>query len=397
MTMKKWMILSVLLLTVAGCTKHTVRERGNVDIPDSHTVETQLQLRSDWTIAYKGRETFTEDNGRQSRVEHVNVVCPGAGYYIIRTVLEDDFKDPDIYNSDRKAFFEAEAKYLQEDAKTYGEKVTDYMYVEEMQDYLFDRMRMGSYRMFLIGLDATGNITGSYAETTFTLAEETPSEDYLKWIGEWTVGDGTVSYPVSVEQGEANFTYIFRGWETGESISPTEGTVMDQEYLETSYDFDSGSMYFTSQYLGTYEDNGRNLDELFLGKVNVTTAKKASNNGIWLLSDEGLDLGVAEMSAEGTSVATISGCGVYAWLGDEEVLTDFISMQYVAGYMDGNEVAYDEYNLNVPGFPLTMSRTRSSVARPAWQPRPATRASIHRAQPRLHSGEQRALHATRVQ
>ena len=60
-------------------------------------------------------------------------------------------------------------------------------------------------------------------------------------------------------------------------------------------------------------------------------------------------------------------------------------MQYIAAYMNGNNVEYKTYNDNVPGFPLTMTRkpgTRSA-AHPACQPRPVTRASIHHAQPRL--------------
>lgn len=391
--MKKIGLFAAALLVLAGCSKHTVRERQTVDIPDSHTVETVLEKPSTWSITYKGREDFTEENGRVVRVEHVNVVCPGVGYYIIRTITPDDLKD--LYNNDLKAFFEEEAKYLAEDAKTYGEKVEDYLYFEEMHDYLFDRMRKGSYLMFLIGMDKNGTITGSYAETAFTLAEETPSDDYLKWIGEWSIGDGKISYAVSVEQSEANLCYIFRGWETGDSIDPQEGMVMDQEYLETAFDYDNGNMYFTSQYLGTYEDKGRNLDELFLGKVNITNAANAADNGIWVISDEGLDLGVAVMAEGGKAMATVSGCGVYVPIGNEDILSEFILMQYLAAYMNGNEVAYDEYNLNVPSFPLTMTRTKSVVDRPAWKPRPVTRTSIHHAQPRLHSDTQRATHAVR--
>ena len=65
--------------------------------------------------------------------------------------------------------------------------------------------------------------------------------------------------------------------------------------------------------------------------------------------------------------------------------TTFAFMQYIAAYMNGNNVEYKTYNDNVPGFPLTMTRkpgTRSA-AHPACQPRPVTRASIHHAQPRL--------------
>ena len=163
--MKKWMTLAALLLVVAGCTKHTVRERDKTDVPDGKTVEVSLHKRADWTLQYVGREDYIEDNNRKIRVEHVKVTCPGADYYILRTIAAADFRNADLYNNDRKAFFEQEAEYLRQDAATYGEKVTDYFYIEEMHDYLLDRMRMGDWILFLIGMDKEGYITGDYAET----------------------------------------------------------------------------------------------------------------------------------------------------------------------------------------------------------------------------------------
>ena len=245
--MKKWMTLAALLLVVAGCTKHTVRERDKTDVPDGKTVEVSLHKRADWTLQYVGREDYIEDNNRKIRVEHVKVTCPGADYYILRTIAAADFRNADLYNNDRKAFFEQEAEYLRQDAATYGEKVTDYFYIEEMHDYLLDRMRMGDWILFLIGMDKEGYITGDYAETSFTLAEETPTEEYLRWIGEWEIKGGSVTYPVRIEQSEANCAYFLHGWETGESINAQTGTVMDQEYLETYFDVDNLNMYFTGR------------------------------------------------------------------------------------------------------------------------------------------------------
>ena len=383
--MKKWMTLAALLLVVAGCTKHTVRERDKTDVPDGKTVEVSLHKRADWTLQYVGREDYTEDNNRKIRVEHVKVTCPGADYYILRTIAAADFRNADLYNNDRKAFFEQEAEYLRKDAATYGEKVTDYFYIEEMHDYLLDRMRMGDWILFLIGMDKEGYITGDYAETSFTLAEETPTEEYLRWIGEWEIKGGSVTYPVRIEQSEANCAYFLHGWETGESINAQTGTVMDQEYLETYFDVDNLNMYFTAQYLGTYEEKGVNLDELFLGEVNITTARNKADNGIWIISDEGIDLAAAVLPADKPDQATVTGCEITAAIGDEDIPTTFAFMQYIAAYMNGNNVEYKTYNDNVPGFPLTMTRkpgTRSA-AHPAFQPRPVTRASIHHAQPRL--------------
>lgn len=393
------MILAALLLSVAGCTKHTHRDRGNTDIPDSHTVEVTLHKRSDWTLQYVQREDYVEDNGRRIRVEHIKVACPGADYYILRTIPAANMSDPEIYNNDRKAFFEAEAQYLREDAAYYGDKVTDYFYIEEMHDYLLDRMRMGDWLLFLIGMDKNGYITGDYAETAFTLVEETPSEEYLRWIGDWTLTGGGITYPLRIEQSEANCAYFVHGWETGDNIDPQKGTVMDKEYLETYFDFDNCNMYFSSQYLGTYEDNGVNLDELFLGKVNITTAKNKADNGIWIITDEGLDLGAAVLSPANPDQATVTGCDVTVGIGDQDIPTTFLYMQYLAAYMNGDQVEYMAYNENTPAFPLTMTRTPGtrSVARPVTQLRPVTRASIHHAQPRVRGENRTVARAVRAE
>ena len=285
-----------------------------------------------------------------------------------------------------KEFFETEARYLREDAFNYKEKVTDYFYYEDVQDYLLDRIRMGNWLMFLVGMDGDGYITGSYAETSVNIPEETPTEGYNKWIGEWNIGNGKIVYPVSIEKSEANYTYILRGWETGDSIDSAKGEQMDQEYLEAEYDNYNGNLYFKSQYLGTYTENNVGIDELFLGKIDYQGGSTAEN-GIWIITDEGLDLAAGVMN-EGNATATVSGCNVNVNLGNKTVETVFSFMQYIAAYMNGNNVEYSEYNQNVPQFPLTMDRTRSSVNRPAWKPRPATRSSVHHAQIREHSDRQ---------
>ena len=378
--MKKTMlILAAVLLAAVSCDKHTDRRREQTD-----PVEVVLTKPSDWSIQYKGRENYTEADGYVSRVERVSVRCPGADYYILRTISPDDLKE--LYKNDLKEFFETEARYLREDAFNYKEKVTDYLYYEDVQDYLLDRIRMGNWLMFLVGMDGDGYITGSYAETSVNIPEETPTEGYNKWIGEWNIGNGKIVYPVSIEKSEANYTYILRGWETGDSIDSAKGEQMDQEYLEAEYDNYNGNLYFKSQYLGTYTENNVGIDELFLGKIDYQGGSTAEN-GIWIITDEGLDLAAGVMN-EGNASATVSGCNVNVNLGNKTVETVFSFMQYIAAYMNGNNVEYSEYNQNVPQFPLTMDRTRSSVNRPAWKPRPATRSSVHHAQIREHSDRQ---------
>jgi hypothetical protein len=385
-------ILAIAASSLASCSQTTIRPRdkypndNNGGREPSSTVT--LSKRSDWIIKYMGREDYVESDGYVSRVEKIDVLCPQADYYMIRTISPTDLKE--LYNNDLKEFFETEAKYLREDAQNYGEKVTDYLYYEESHSYLFDRMLMGEWKLFLIGMTEKGYITGSYTESSVTLQEETPSDDYLKWIGNWTVTgknlDGnSVSYDLSIEKDEANITYIVNGWETGESIDKERGTVMDQEYLIAQYDYYLKNLYFRSQYLGTYTENNVNLDELFLGKVDYQGGGK-DVNGIYVITDENLDLGAAILKEDGQS-AEVKGCDVIVTINNKEVTLPFIMMQYFAGYMSGNNAQYSEYNLNVPTFALEMKKapnTRTSFNRSQVERRPATRASVHHSQARVH-------------
>lgn len=389
---KLFTLFAFATVALASCSHTTTRERGrypndNTGGRESSSTVT-LSKRSDWIIKYMGREDYVESDGYVSRVEKIDVLCPQTDYYMIRTISPTDLKE--LYNNDLKEFFETEAKYIREDAEYYGDKITDYLYYEESHSYLFDRMRMGEWKMYLIGMTEKGYITGSYTETSFTLQEETPSTDYLKWIGNWTVTgknlDGnSVSYDLSIEKDEANITYIINGWETGESIDKSSGTVMDQEYLLAEYDYYLKNLYFRSQYLGTYTENNVDIDELFLGKIDYEAGEK-DVNGIYVITDENLDLGAAILSEDGMS-AQVQGCDVIVNLDNKDVTLPFIMMQYFQGYMNGNNAEYSEYNLNVPAFTLDMKKTpgtKASLGRPQVERRPATRASVHHSQARVH-------------
>lgn len=406
-----WLSVALItsLLAFSSCSHHTVRGRdgkgnGDENGNDGRITNVTLHERADWSIKYIDREDYTEDDGYISRVEKFQVYCPGVTYYILLSISPDDLKE--LYNNDPLAFFQKEAEYYRSDAEYYNEKVTDYFYTADAQDYLLDRMRMGTWNMYLVAMNASGYATGDYAKTTFTLKEEEPIEDYSKWLGEWTVTGKTypdekgntenVSYVLTVEKEEANLSYDVRGWETGESIKAKEGTVMDQEYLVTEFDWSNHNMYFRSQYLGTYTDDtvGKDVDELFLGKVDYKGTSTA-DHGIWIISDENLDLGAAVATDKGIE---ISGCDVYVTISTKEELTTFAIMQYIRAFMNGQDVDYLEYNTNVPTYPLTMVKTKASVSRPALVRRPVTKASVHHSQTREHRDRrsQSAKSAVRV-
>ncbi len=299
------------------------------------TGDKDFQLKEmGWRIVYAGRE---EQNG--SKVEVIDVDgIPSGTSYLVSVINRANYE---TYKGDVKAFFRDELKYA-----------GDYIYKGNSQRVLFDPFRHGTWYAFVIGLDKNLELSGEYAYLKFNVEQEQPTADYLKWVGKWTVTSGRISYTLNITQEEANYIYRVDGWETGSSV----GTVMDLEYLETFYD--NGSMYFTSQYITTYNDEDLkvDVDECFLGQVDYDGIHQ--EQGLYLIPDEGLDLAEAILQPGGSAI--LRPCRVKTNIGGEVFEAPFYNMQYF--FTDGN--TWYHYNDNVPPFPMTMT----FVGEPDLQP-----------------------------
>lgn len=334
----------------------------------------KAKLMSNWVIEYKGREQYTEDNGTVSDVERFHVEAPGAAYYLVRTINPEVLQNN--YGTDLAKFFQDEQSYLEQDAQAYNKNVTDDLYNVSPQDLLFDRIRHGEWEGYVIGFDTKGKVTGEYAKCTFTIQEEEATSDFTKWLGDWTISDGNVSYHITVSSSEANLAYFIDGWETGSSIDNDTGTVMDgtEDYFETFFKPSNGAMYFTSQYIQTYEEEGKTYNQFFLG--NIYYNGRLVEKGEYVIPEEGLNLAAAQMTDLSGERAEINGCAINAYMTDDDnslYETAFISMQYFAD--DGKNLL--KFNLNVPQFPLTMVKTSSgTTARPAIARRAVTKQAL---------------------
>jgi hypothetical protein len=367
---------AIASLALAGCIKHEPHghrpgsdEGGN---GGGGNVEEKLVVkeRTDWSIRYIGREDYVTDTGVE-QVERFRFGYNGRGYYIIRIVRPEDFKN--AYQSDAAAFFTYEAESLLTDAKNDGVnfwQYTDEVFNASTPDVLFNRLRSGTWTAFLIELDAAGKVTGDYAETTFTIQEEVATDAFRKWLGSWLVSNGRVGYELTISSLDNNFIYRIDGWERGDAVA----FQMDQEYIEGEFWADNGFLYIVSQYLGTYDDdNLGTVDELFMGNI-------FDSNGIVLITDEGLDLAV--MVPQDGDKAELQPMDVTLSTGSGDYTTKFHSMQY---YMwTHNTGEWYTYNANVAALPLTMTRlpgTRAEGLSPA-KTRAVTKASIHHSQPK---------------
>ena len=387
---KTFALAAIAALALTGCIKH--EPYGHRPYPDDGgdnnghggggNTEEKLVVRerTDWSIKYIGREDYVTDDGVE-QVERFRFGYTGNGYYIIRIVRPEDFRD--AYKSDAAAFFTYEAESLLTDAKNDGVnfwQYTDEVFDAKTPDILFNRLRSGTWTAYLIELDNTGKVTGNYAETTFTLQQETASAAYNKWLGSWRVSNGLMGFDLDISALDNNFLYRIDGWERGQAVA----FQMDQEYLEGEFWAPNGFLYIRSQFLGTYDDdNLGTVDELFMGNI-------FDSNGLTIIIDEGIDLavmvpadgGMAELQPMEVTLKTDSG----------DYTTKFHSMQY---YMWAHKTSeWHPYNANVPQLPLTMTpltRTRADESLAPARERVATKASIHHSQPKAAQGARKSV------
>ena len=386
---KTFALAAIAALALTGCIKH--EPYGHRPYPDDGgdnnghggggNTEEKLVVRerTDWSIKYIGREDYVTDDGVE-QVERFRFGYTGNGYYIIRIVRPEDFRD--AYKSDAAAFFTYEAESLLADAKNDG--VNFWQYTEEVftaktPDVLFNRLRSGTWTAFLIELDAKGKVTGDYAESTFTIKEEVATASFSKWLGAWRVSNGLMGFDLDISSIDNNFIYRIDGWERGPAVS----FQMDQEYIEGEFWAPNGYLYIVSQFLGTYDDdNLGTVDELFMGNI-------FDSNGLTLITDEGIDLAVM-VSTEGED-AELQPLDVTLKTDSGDYTTKFHSMQYYMWAHNTGE--WHPYNSNVAELPLTMTRrpgTRAEGLAPAKE-RVATKASIHHGQLKAVSSARKSV------
>ena len=377
-------LAAIASLALTGCFKHDPINRPGGYEPGGNGREEEVKLvvneRSDWTVRYVAREDWVNDDGSVDRVEHFKFNYTGKGYYIVRLVRPEDFQS--VYESDAAAFFTYEAESLVADAKQDNVNFWDYtdeVFTSRITDIYFNRLRSGNWIAFMIELDGKGNVTGDYAEVSFTIQEEAASESFSKWLGTWRASNGLVGYDLTISSLDNNYLYRIDGWECG----PAAAFQMDLEYLEGEFYAPNGFLYIVSQYLGTYDDeNLGTVDELFLGNI-------FDSGGLTLIEDEGLDLAV--MVPQGEDLAELQALEVTLSTNNGDYTTPFHSMQYsMWAHSDGS---WTPYNGNVAQLPLTMTRlpgTKAADAAPAKE-RTATKASIHHAQPKAGQAARKSV------
>ena len=302
----------------------------------------------------------------------------GGNYFIIRTLTADDFES--LYKSDVKALIEGEAKDVLTTADNQNVKFNELsdVFPAKTDWVLFDMLIHGNYTVYLVELDKDGKATYDYAKAEIEVEEETPTEDYLKWVGNWIVTNGRTGYDISVVPCEANYLYYIDGWETGEAVA-TQMTY-DRDWVYARYDHKNGRLYFYAQYLMTYDDEdlGTTVDEMFVGTYLTDTAEKVDEEGAFA----GYDLASAIMDEN--SGGKLAQLIPESFSFDNGFQTSYNTMRY-------SRYCYDEYNwahYNTSGVPVLKNvRMERTMLTKAVAEHPRTKAVVRRSQPKAHKAK----------
>jgi len=360
-----WMIatLSAALL-LAGCGTKTEPYHGSgnpggnpggatPERPSEGTVT--VRENKTWTVSYAGRKNVS---GAPVEVIEVNNV-PSSQQFLVSVINKANYE---TYKGDVLAFMQQELEVTPE----------EYIYRGAPQVIHFSPFRHGTWYAFIIGLDNSHALTGEYAYLRFLVEEEEPTAEFKSWLGDWTVDGGAFSYDITVSSLEANFVYKVEGWETtGESSKNHLPMEMNMEYLETFFEQSDGKMYFTSQYIQTYADEDRNnqeVDEFFLGQIDYDGITEEM--GLYVITDEGLDLASASMQDAESGRAILEPCQVEVPIGKDTFRGPFYNMQY---FYTPDAREWNKYNEDTAILPMTMVRRDASTTP---RMRPALRSGV---------------------
>lgn len=174
----------------------------------------------------------------------------GTDTYVPCLLLKSDFEAS--YRGNLRACFEDYVAFRNLQHVKWPNVVT-----AEACEHLEDRLRHGDYIVFMIGIDAEGELTGWYARLDITIEQEKATDAYRRWIGKWelkgTCGEQNITYQVEIAPDENNLYYRMYGWEADTATDyfadlPSHRPIL--LYFEKS----SGDAYVVSEEIADLED-----------------------------------------------------------------------------------------------------------------------------------------------
>lgn len=226
-----------------------------------------FEVNENWKVERSERsEGFYPGSSEIIEFENFKCISTDEEPYIIALIKASDFsalkKDPD-HKLKIRTFFE---QYLASSGLEPGSD--DWIEIIEKGDCTWQeqRLRHGDWIVFMVGVDEEGELTGLYAQFDVNIPEETPTDDFNKFVGTWEVSafnDGMpTSFTLTILSSEANMWYTSIGWEPNNlyGYDPVNLPV------EIFYDKKTGKAYLVSQHVATaVDDTGLYLHFYFYG------------------------------------------------------------------------------------------------------------------------------------
>ena len=373
-------LAAIASLALTGCIKHEPyghRPGPNGDGDGGRDKDKLLLVKQDdWKVKYDGREDAVDDEGNVSVEETFQMDCAGAVYLFPLIISPEDLKN--VYEDDLLDFFEYEVQLLQNDVQTiYNPQEKDLerfgVYPGNKKKVNFYRHIHGTWHLYIPELDSGLNLTGRYAEYTFTIPEDEATEAFTRWYGKYHVYDGYCGFDITISDADANYLYFVDGWETGPSVAEEMNQERDWIYAR----FDEGRLIFYAQSLTNEEYDGQTVKQVFAGTWLTPTSDKIGD-----LDWEGVDYEdpIAYTVEEGDKVILQPTTVTF----DNGSTLTYHSMRYSRLWFtdNGSTVNWAFYNsAGVPSLPMNMEYipgTRASSSAPAVRQR--TKGTVHRDQ-----------------
>ena len=201
-----------------------------------------FEVHPSWMIEYKERRVDADDPNVESEV----FMCSVGD-------SEDSFVPCLLSKKDFEASYGGNLRLCFEDYVAFRNMNNvkwENVIVNESCEHLEDRLRHGEYIVFMIGIDADGELTGYYARTDCNIVQEKATEAYSKWVGKWTVvgyyGEQKISYSVEISPDENNLYYRMYGWESTSATDYFKNLPQERPVL-LYFEKTSGDVYVVSE------------------------------------------------------------------------------------------------------------------------------------------------------
>ena len=203
-----------------------------------------------WSISYKERRASEDDPDVETEIFGCEVGADTTETYVACLLSKDDFVSS--YGGSLRACFEDYVAYRNLENVKWQNVV-----LNKSSELVEDRLRHGDYIVFMIGVNAGGELTGYYARADVSIVQEVATEEYRKWVGKWTLTgycDNTlISYQVEISPDENNLYYRMSGWESSTADTYFKNIPSDLPLL-LYFEKSTGYVYVVSEELADLSD-----------------------------------------------------------------------------------------------------------------------------------------------